>query len=76
MSAFGLGNTAPRLVHPGLEKCAVEPGQHRAFFDVRAVADRLRRFVWVSAEALDQAGHLGPDVDDFLGLDRSGRVDR
>ena len=56
---FGLVQGGLALSDGGLVHGLVDVGQHGALLDVRTVIDVQLR---------DQAGHLGPDVDDFLGL--------
>ena len=66
----GLGLVKLVLVQGG-----VDIGQHCMGLDLRAVIDGLFGVVRVAAQVLDQAGHLGPDIDDLFRLDGARGAD-
>ena len=72
-AALAWASAAVGRRHVGGVQRIVNLRQHHPFVNDRAVVDGLAG--GVLAEGIDHARHLGPDVDDLLGLHRAGGAD-
>jgi len=65
---------ALRRLHIGDVQDIVDTCQHGVFIDDGAIVNGLA--MDILAKGMNQPGDLRPDIDDFFGLNRTGRTDR